>query len=728
MKKRFLLFCFVVFFSSSFLSAGTMAKASDIDFRAMDVPLLDGMSYFMSTMDTFASIAGTLAIVLFLVTICWNAFRLWFGTQQVRKAAIDIMLKCLLFTALTLCYRGIQSGVLELSMKIGTLSGGGVNKLSAEFTNLANTLEQKAKDVDEIFNKLIDSAASNGSGLTDKDVEKIMKGFGRTEEEMNQILANKGIKIRQSGQTYLEENAKYAYNLFKTNTIFDLVTLNGAWLSTQGSAVIAAGKGIYNTYSFNKIYKSMSDSDTAKAKQMLKNGEGDRIITLVHAMRDVLVEIETKNPYEGIDPNLNVQTQEYQAAVKNMKTYVNQYLYSPFIRKEGTSNFRMDDLQNLGVENIMVSPGAMIKTSVLMANILFERASNQTNNGVTSKKMFSKVGWHEIFNYIILIIMVICLIFSSIFCVIQYVMCVFEYSITTSIGILFVPCILFDGTKSFASKLITLFTSYFIKITVMLLCLFWVFSTYLEVGMQIVSGLEEPTSLNMFAYLMFTLILGFIVTQNAPQIAVTILNGSPQLSMGEFLHAAGTLAAGAAVAKKVGGAAAKGAVKTADGGISGVAAGVQAGAGVLEGGGTKTDAFKAATKTLGNAWGSGIANTTSRLVLGRDVAQTHGSSVGFRRGNANQIAEAHGYDKAVAEGGIMSNNEEFKQTYAQFKSVAGENGRSSLESMKYINKLDTMLKNAQNAQNSNTANPNGETSTPKPPVDITEKVDNTRQS
>ena len=30
---------------------------------------------------------------------------------------------------------------------------------------------------------------------------------------------------------------------------------------------------------------------------------------------------------------------------------------------------------------------------------------------------------------------------------------------------------------------------------------------------------------------------------NAPQIAMIILNGTPQLSMGEFMHAAGTAAA-----------------------------------------------------------------------------------------------------------------------------------------------------------------------------------------
>jgi type IV secretion system protein TrbL len=42
----------------------------------------------------------------------------------------------------------------------------------------------------------------------------------------------------------------------------------------------------------------------------------------------------------------------------------------------------------------------------------------------------------------------------------------------------------------------------------------------------------------------------WVVTQNGPQIAVTILNGTPQLSMGEFLHAAGTAAASAAMAKR----------------------------------------------------------------------------------------------------------------------------------------------------------------------------------
>ena len=50
--------------SSLFATNKAGAAAAALNFRVMDIPLLDGMAYFISTIDKFASIAGTFAIVL----------------------------------------------------------------------------------------------------------------------------------------------------------------------------------------------------------------------------------------------------------------------------------------------------------------------------------------------------------------------------------------------------------------------------------------------------------------------------------------------------------------------------------------------------------------------------------------------------------------------------------------------------------------------------------------
>lgn len=47
-----------------------------------------------------------------------------------------------------------------------------------------------------------------------------------------------------------------------------------------------------------------------------------------------------------------------------------------------------------------------------------------------------------------------------------------------------------------------------------------------------------------FVTVVFTCVIGFVLTQNAPKIAQTLMTGQPQLSMGELVTAEGTLAMG----------------------------------------------------------------------------------------------------------------------------------------------------------------------------------------
>lgn len=698
MKKKTLILSVGLLGSSAFTtfaSSSTIANMANVNFKAMDVPLLSGMAYFLKTIDSFANIASTLAIALFFTTILWNAFRLWFGTQQVRKAAIDIMLKCLLFTALVMCYRGIQYGVLELSMKIGATAGGGANELSTAFTDMRNSLESKLSVTRQLLDKALKSAKKNGAVLTEKEVETFAKGMGKTEEEMTATINNYGIQTTTSAGKMLKN---------------DLTGKNGAesaiisWLYLPFRTEIAVAQGIDNSIKVNKIYKGMDDSEKAKMKKMLKNGEGDRLLTLMNAFNDVLIDASEETSSS--------------AKSSSAKSNIKSYLFNPYITLDSStaSEFKMEDLKKMGSGNLMISPGAMIKTSCLIASILFEQVSNETTDGAYISKIFKASTWKSIFNYIILIVMTITLIMSSVFCVIQYSMCLFEYFITTSIGVMFIPCILFDGTKSFASKLITLFVSYFVKITVMLLCLFWTYATYMKVGMSIAFN-TEPISLVMFSYLMFTVILGFVVTQNAPQIAVTVLNGSPQLSMGEFLHAAGTLAAGAALAgktaKNLGGKAAHIADGTGSGLVSGINAAIGTYQGAKGGGASKGQALKQALKsgvsTTGSAWGSGIANSASRLVLGRDVAQNKATSGGFRRGNASSVAQSN-------EGKWS------KEQREQYTNAAGVDGKNSMENVRLAAKFNAIAAN-KNAP-ANVPNENGNNQ----PTDATEKVDQTRQS
>lgn len=624
MKKKNIIFCVLPIISSSLFAQNANkagAAVAALNFRVMDIPLLDGMSYFISTIGTFGDIAGMLAIVLFITTLIWNAFRLWFGTQQVRKAAVDIMLKCLLFTAVFASYRGIQLGVMDLAMKIGANAGGGAAEVATTFSNLKETLEEKTTVAQNTMKKMFKEVGTTGGALSEKDIKNIAKGVGYSEKEVREQAEKYGVKINDNAATVAGK------------AFLGLTALTGnVYAGATGALETLIAVGIKNKIQYKKMYKNLHDEEAKNFQKMVKNGEGADIQNLLAGFAEVMYE----NP-------------DWENASEDLKSNINKYIYSPFItttdQLEENQQWSLENWKKTGIdEGVIISPAALIKTCVLVANVIMATEENTTDeNNQTSKKFFQKT-WQDINRFIMSIIMVFGIIFAGIFCCIQYCMCVFEYWIVTSIGVLFIPCILFDGTKTYASKLIQLYVSYFIKITVMLLCVFWTFSTYINAASNILVSGKPATMLN-FAYILFALILGFVVTQNAPQIAMTILNGTPQLSMGEFLHAAGTAAAGAALAKKGATMATKMAAPVVKGANAGIAEGAAAAAGAWKGAGEANAGFgtkfkmaaSAFAKQTGSAWGSGIKNQTSRFVQGKDSSSHNASSLHSGVGSAEAL-------------------------------------------------------------------------------------------
>lgn len=652
MKKKGVIFGVLPLLSSSVFAVNANKAGSAVaalNFRVMDIPLLDGMSYFISTIGTFGDIAGILAIVLFMATLIWNAFRLWFGTQQVRKAAVDIMLKCLLFTAVFAGYRGIQVGVIDLAMKIGTYAGGGAAEVATSFSDLKEDIEAKLKVAQNTMEKIFQQAGETGGALSETDVKNLAKGVGLSEQEIRERSEKYGVKINDSAKTVAGKALKY----------------------TAGNGTAALGTliavGIRNKIQYKKMYKNLQEGEAKRLQEMIKNGEGADIQNLLAGLAEVLYE----NP-------------DWENASEDVKSNIDKYIYSPFITTtdqiKENDKWSIEKWSKTGVEEgVMVSPAALIKTCVLVANIIMATEENTTDeNGQTTKKQFVPT-WQDIGRFIMSIIMVLGIILAGVFCCIQYCMCIFEYWIVTSLGVLFIPCILFDGTKTYASKLIQLYVAYFIKITIMLLCIFWTFSTYINAASNILTSARPVTMLN-FAYVMFALILGFVVTQNAPQVAMTMLNGTPQLSMGEFMHAAGTAAAGAALAKKGATMAAKKAAPVVKGTNAGLAEGAAAAAGAWKGAGEAGAGFgtkfkmaaSAGARQTQSAWSSGIKDHASRLLTGKESSSHNASSLHNGVGNAEQL-KTMGVTRENANANGTITNKNIAEAYtAQAKQRAQE--------------------------------------------------------
>lgn len=313
-----------------------------------------------------------------------------------------------------------------------------------------------------------------------------------------------------------------------------------------------------------------------------------------------------------------------------------------------------------GEESYYLSPGAIMRVTVLGCQIMWEKnqiayainVDNIEDSDVNfMKKGFNKMSATMAHVPTMIMTMFCCmvLVFCGIFACIQYVMTILEYTIVVGIGAFFIPFILFDGTKELPKKLIPVFMGFVIKMIVITICMFFVFYLFIQETVEILSdngGMNWVT----FVTVVFTCVIGFVLTQNAPKIAQTLLTGQPQLSMGELVTAAGTLAMGtmkgAKVARTAGHVAKEGARKTAQagvdtaGGISKVrAAGKAASQSVRDLGGSEAMAKKAGKKGMYAAVTGDLKDKFKNA--GNNFLHGGGSKGGTGGGSSGPGAQAH---------------------------------------------------------------------------------------
>lgn len=203
------------------------------------------------------------------------------------------------------------------------------------------------------------------------------------------------------------------------------------------------------------------------------------------------------------------------------------------------------------------SSSAIARIGVLTAQIIWEKTSMDVTQQLDSDGNIEyriKKGKFQIKRlpeYIMAGISCACIIFSVIFFLLQYVMCILEFTIVQGIGAAFIPFYLFDGTKDIPKKLLPVFTGFAIKILVMVICLMFVINMYLSFAAEQISPTSGSMGFPAFTECLFICMLSFVLTSNAPKIAMTLLTGQPQLSMGEFVQAAAAFGAGAMATKNL---------------------------------------------------------------------------------------------------------------------------------------------------------------------------------
>lgn len=225
-----------------------------------------------------------------------------------------------------------------------------------------------------------------------------------------------------------------------------------------------------------------------------------------------------------------------------------------------------------GNETFYLSPGALLRMTLLAANIMHSKntsAFHQRSEEIDASKLNPFVsfgrsvqnGLQFVLDGIVVWFCVIVLALCVIFALVQYIMTVIEFTIVAAVGVIFIPLLLFDGTKDIPKKLVPVFISFMVKMIVITLCLMFVYYLIIEFTINTITS-DGFDIVWLLVDVAFNAVLSYVMTQNAPKIAQTILTGQPQLSMGEFVAAAGTAAATAGGMKAASANAVRGAVNT----------------------------------------------------------------------------------------------------------------------------------------------------------------------
>ena len=329
---------------------------------------------------------------------------------------------------------------------------------------------------------------------------------------------------------------------------------------------------------------------------------------------------------------------------------------------------------------------------------------NKKNAGFWAKNIpLSNVPIKDLFNLVLVFLCCLMIVVSGACCILQYIMAIVEYSIVSTFSLILLAFLLFDPMKDMVQKILPSLLAQAVKIIFITMSMIFSTVIILQLARNVVES-AAAFSFTTIAEIIFSLLLAWALNSNAPKWAVTLLTGQPQMSMGEFVQAAGA-AAGAAVAAghmvgkgaKTGGKILGNAEKfgsdianngiNALGNIAAVAgAGSQAKQEALAGGASKRNAFKAglkgaategASRFTGNLKEQGM-NFLSRSGHGRGHGSGQNPFSGAEKDNRNpgNTRNFHNNTKDVMDGdGRLHTQKTNPLEYLKAQAQAGKNNQ-----------------------------------------------------
>ena len=102
---------------------------------------------------------------------------------------------------------------------------------------------------------------------------------------------------------------------------------------------------------------------------------------------------------------------------------------------------------------------------------------------------------------------------------------------------LLIPFFIIDATKQFAMNILKSIFSYFIKILVTTMMIFFVISMYIDLGSLILARKDLDSIMSLLVYACITM-LGMILVKNSGKIAGAVISGNPAMGLGDVVNQA----------------------------------------------------------------------------------------------------------------------------------------------------------------------------------------------
>jgi hypothetical protein len=256
-------------------------------------------------------------------------------------------------------------------------------------------------------------------------------------------------------------------------------------------------------------------------------------------------------------------------------------------------------------EYTTIAPGEALKVLLLVAADCFAMAND-----------YSGFIGFDLVKILFGMICGLAVIVCGALALLEYLMAYLEYALVTSVGVILLPLMIWEGSKFLSESLIKSIIGFALKLLFCNIAIFMMLYGFMTLAVRRVDTPFLGT-IDEFLVIIFVSLLYYLICSKGPSMAASLLTGSPQLSGGHAISAAKGAVAGAAMV------AGGGAALAARGGFAGAGmvnqAGAAAGA-VKELGGSKADQAKAAMKSLGGsameAMKSGGGNLARSLLRG----------------------------------------------------------------------------------------------------------------